>query len=214
MDYDLSAAIDLVKGGQRAKFVESVDMAVNLSLDKGMSVRGYCLLPFGSGRSVGRIAVITSSTRREEALSAGADVVGADDLIESIKGGECGFFKVIATPDMMPKLGKLGSILGPKKLMPTAKSGTVTEDFSSVIRDFKGGRVDFQSDKFGVLHSTIGRVSFDSSSLVKNCNAFIQGVFGLKPSDHKGVYFNSIYLSSTMGRSSYKLNFSDVLREK
>ena len=193
-------AFQLIKQSARAKFDETVDMAMKLGVDikKNPSVRGTVALPAGSGKTK-KVAVITKPDRVEEALSAGADVAGAGDLIEKIKGGFFGFDVLIATPDMMADVGKLGKTLGTKGLMPNPKSGTVTPEVAKAVKEFKGGKVEFKMDKGGALHMALGKVSFSLDALQQNFKAALSAINHVKPSGLKGVFIQSITVSSTMG---------------
>lgn len=199
--YNLDEAIDLVKKTAWASFEESVDMAVKLGYTpkKGQTIRGTVDLPGGTGRTV-KVAVLTSGGKQKEAEDAGADIVGADDLIEKIKNGFLGFDVLLATPDMMPKVGKLGKILGTKGLMPNPKSGTVTPEISKAVKEFKAGKIEFKADKGGVIHLLIGKVKFDKEKILQNFMKAWGAVIKSKPSAAKGnQYIKSVSLSSTMG---------------
>jgi large subunit ribosomal protein L1 len=197
--YTPAEAIALLPQTKRAKFDESVDLAVKLGVDvtKNPSIRGTVALPAGSGR-VKKVAAITKD-RVKEAEAAGAVAAGAADLIERIKGGWLGFDVLIASPDMMPELGKLGKILGTKGLMPNPKSGTVTADIGKAVKEFQGGKVEFKMDKGGVVHLGIGKVSFKAEAINHNLTAVLAQLSHVKPSGLKGVYIRSITLSTTMG---------------
>jgi large subunit ribosomal protein L1 len=197
--YAPAEAIALLPQTKRAKFDESVDLAVKLGVDvaKNPSIRGTVDLPAGSGK-VKKVAVITKD-RVKEAEAAGAVAAGAADLIERIKGGWLGFDVLIASPDMMPEVGKLGKILGTKGLMPNPKSGTVTPEIAKAVKEFQGGKVEFKMDKGGVVHLGIGKVSFKSEAINKNLTAVLAQLSHVKPSGLKGVYIKSITLSTTMG---------------
>ena len=197
--YAPAEAIALLPQTARAKFDESVDLAVKLGVDvaKNPSIRGTVALPAGSGR-VKKVAVITKD-RIKEAIASGAVAAGAADLIERIKGGWLGFDVLIASPDMMPEVGKLGKILGTKGLMPNPKSGTVTPEIAKAVKEFQGGKVEFKMDKGGVVHLGIGKVSFKSEALNHNLTAVLAQLSHVKPSGLKGVYIKSITLSTTMG---------------
>ncbi len=198
--YSPADAIALLPKTTRAKFDESVDLAVKLGVDtvKNPSIRGTVALPGGSGKTK-KVAVITRAEHAKEALDAGAVAAGAADLIEKIKGGFLGFDVLIATPDMMPEVGKLGKILGTKGLMPNPKTGTVTPDFAKAVKEFQGGKVEFRMDKGGVVHLGIGKASFKSEALHQNLQAVLSALNGAKPSGLKGVYIKSITVSTTMG---------------
>ncbi len=199
--YDLGKAISLVKERASAKFDETVEVAVNLGVDPrhaDQMVRGVCNLPNGSGRDV-RVAVFARNEKADEAREAGADVVGADDLAEEIQKGNMDFDRVIATPDMMPVVGKLGKILGPRGLMPNPKVGTVTPDVAQAVKDAKGGAVEFRVEKAGIVHAGVGKASFSDDQLSENIKAFVDAVIKAKPTGAKGTYLKRVALSSTMG---------------
>ncbi|KAF0134294.1 MAG: large subunit ribosomal protein L1 [Candidatus Saganbacteria bacterium] len=199
--YSPEEAIKLVKQTSWAKFKESVDMAIKLDVDVkkgGFSIRGFVPLPHGSGKKV-KVAVIAKADKLEEAKAAGADVMGAEDLIEKISKGFFGFDVVLATPDMMSQVGKLGKILGTKGLMPNPKSGTVTMDIKKVVTEFKSGKMEFRMDKGGVVHLLLGKVDFPEEHLVDNLKTAVTSVYKTKPSGTKGNYIKSITISSTMG---------------
>jgi len=197
------SAIKWVKEHSFAKFDESVDLSINLGVDPRKAdqiVRGTIVLPNGSGKTL-KILVFAQGEKATEAKNAGADYVGADDLIEKVSGGWLDFDICISTPDMMKNVGKLGKVLGPRKLMPNPKSGTVTMDIEKAVREIKKGRLEFRTDKFGVIHITIGRVSFEAKQLAENYSALIDAIIKAKPSAAKGKYMKSVYISSTMGPS-------------
>ncbi|HBG98838.1 MAG TPA: 50S ribosomal protein L1 [Rhodobacteraceae bacterium] len=194
-------AVRLVKANATAKFDETVEVAMNLGVDPrhaDQMVRGTVSLPNGTGKTV-RVAVFARGPKAEEATAAGADIVGAEDLMETIQGGTIAFDRCIATPDMMPIVGRLGKILGPRNLMPNPKVGTVTMDVAQAVRDAKGGQVQFRVEKAGVVHAGIGKASFDDAKLAENLRAFVDAVARAKPSGAKGTYIRQIALSSTMG---------------
>ncbi|MDJ0993466.1 MAG: 50S ribosomal protein L1 [Dinoroseobacter sp.] len=194
-------AVGLVKSNASAKFDETVEIAMNLGVDPrhaDQMVRGVVSLPNGTGKSV-RVAVFARGPKAEEAKEAGADIVGAEDLMEIVKGGTIEFDRCIATPDMMPIVGRLGKVLGPRNLMPNPKVGTVTMDVKQAVQDAKGGQVQFKVEKAGVIHAGIGKASFDEAKLVENVRAFVDAVAKAKPSGAKGAYMKKIALSSTMG---------------
>ena len=194
-------AIRLIKDNAAVRFDETVDIAVQLGIDPRHSdqmVRGTVQLPNGTGRSV-RVAVFARGEKAEEAKAAGADIVGAEDLMEKVQGGAIDFDRCIATPDMMPIVGRLGKILGPRGLMPNPKVGTVTPDVAQAIENAKGGQVEFRAEKEGVVHAGIGKVSFDVDKLVENVTSFVGAINRAKPSGVKGKYLNAVSLSSTMG---------------
>ncbi len=194
-------AVALVKGAASAKFDESVEIAVNLGVDPrhaDQMVRGVVSLPNGTGKTV-RVAVFARGPKAEEAQAAGADIVGAEDLMEQIQGGKIDFDRCIATPDMMPVVGRLGKILGPRNLMPNPKVGTVTMDVTDAVAKAKGGEVQFKVEKAGVVHAGIGKVSFDAAKLAENLRAFVDAVQKAKPSGAKGAYMQKVSIASTMG---------------
>jgi len=197
------AAIKWVKENSFAKFDESIDLSINLGVDPKKAdqiVRGTIVLPHGTGK-VSKILVFAQGEKAAEAKDAGADFVGGDELVEKVAGGWLDFDICISTPEMMKSVGKLGKVLGPRKLMPNPKSGTVTIDIAKAVSDIKRGRLEFRTDKYGVIHSTIGRVSFDLKQLAENYSALIDAVIKAKPSAAKGKYIKSIYVSTTMGPS-------------
>ena len=194
-------AIKLVKGAASAKFDETVEIALNLGVDPrhaDQMVRGVVTLPAGTGKDV-RVAVFARGPKADEAKAAGADIVGAEDLMETIQSGKIDFDRCIATPDMMPLVGRLGKILGPRNLMPNPKVGTVTMDMTAAVNAAKGGEVQFKAEKAGVVHAGIGKVSFDEDKLVQNLRAFVDAVNKAKPSGAKGTYMKKVSISSTMG---------------
>ena len=199
--YDVKAAIELVKSCASAKFDESFDVAVQLGIDPRKSdqvVRGACVLPEGTGKEV-RVAVFAQGAKAEEAKAAGADVVGFDDLAEKVKGGFMEFDVVIASPDAMRVVGRLGQILGPRGLMPNPKVGTVTPNVAQAVKNAKAGQVQFRADKAGIVHAPIGRASFDAARLETNLKALIDALNKAKPAATKGMYLKKVALSSTMG---------------
>lgn len=199
--YPLPEALKLVKDNANAKFNESIDVAINLGVDAKKSdqvVRGSLVLPKGTGK-IKRVAVFAQGDKARDALAAGADVVGFDDLAEQVKAGNINFDIAIATPDSMRVVGQLGQILGPRGLMPNPKVGTVTPDVAQAVRNAKAGQVQFRVDKGGIVHSTIGRRSFDSDKLVGNLRALIEALNKAKPATSKGVYLRKVAVSSTMG---------------
>ncbi len=199
--YGLQEAIGLVVGTARAKFDETVDAAVRLGVNPAHAdqmVRGSVVLPHGLGKTV-KVLVFAKGEKEKEARDAGADFVGSDDLIEKIKGGWLAFDKVVATPDMMGSVGKLGKILGPRGLMPNPKVGTVTFDVARAVQELKAGKVEFRVEKAGIVHSPVGKVSFGADKLSENVAALLETIVKLKPSSSKGTYLRSISLSTTMG---------------
>ncbi|SIO52471.1 LSU ribosomal protein L1P [Rhodovulum sp. ES.010] len=200
-DVTVEEAVALVKGNAKAKFDETVEIALNLGVDPrhaDQMVRGVVTLPNGTGKDV-RVAVFARGPKAEEAKEAGADIVGAEDLMETIQGGKIEFDRCIATPDMMPIVGRLGKILGPRNLMPNPKVGTVTMDVADAVKNAKGGEVQFKAEKAGVVHAGIGKASFDEGKLVENVRAFVDAVNKAKPTGAKGTYMQKVSLTSTMG---------------
>ena len=200
-DVSVEEAVALVKGNATAKFDETVEIAVQLGVDPrhaDQMVRGVVGLPNGTGKSV-RVAVFARGPKAEEAQAAGADIVGAEDLMETIQGGAIDFDRCIATPDMMPIVGRLGKVLGPRNLMPNPKVGTVTMDVKAAVENAKGGEVQFKVEKAGVVHAGVGKASFGEDKLVENVRAFMGAVLKAKPTGAKGAYVKKIALSSTMG---------------
>jgi large subunit ribosomal protein L1 len=210
--YGLEEALKLVKERAKAKFDETVEIAMNLGVDPrhaDQMVRGVCNLPNGSGRTL-RVAVFARGAKADEARAAGADVVGAEDLVEIVNGGKIDFDRCIATPDMMPLVGRLGKVLGPRGLMPNPKVGTVTMDVTTAVKASKGGSVEFRVEKAGIVHSAIGKASFSEEKLAENIKAFADAVLKAKPAGAKGTYVQRVALSSTMG-PGVKLEPSSVL---
>ncbi len=199
--YPLSEAVRMVKERASAKFDETVEISMNLGVDPrhaDQMVRGVCNLPNGSGRTL-RVAVFARGPKAEEARKAGADVVGAEDLVEIVQGGKIEFDRCIATPDMMGLVGRLGKVLGPRGLMPNPRVGTVTMDIANAVVAAKGGSVEFRVEKAGIVQSAVGKASFDADKLEGNIRAFIDAVQKAKPTGAKGTYVNRIAISSTMG---------------
>ncbi|GGB30184.1 50S ribosomal protein L1 [Allosediminivita pacifica] len=197
----IEEAVSLIKSLSGAKFDETVEIAMNLGVDPrhaDQMVRGVVGLPNGTGKTV-RVAVFARGPKAEEAQAAGADIVGAEDLMETIQGGTIEFDRCIATPDMMPIVGRLGKILGPRNLMPNPKVGTVTMDVAQAVKDAKGGQVQFKAEKAGVIHAGVGKLSFDADKLAENIRAFVSAVAAAKPAGAKGTYMKKIAISSTMG---------------
>ena len=197
----LEAAVDLIKANATAKFDETVEIAMNLGVDPrhaDQMVRGVVTLPNGTGKTV-RVAVFARGPKADEAKAAGADIVGAEDLMETIQSGKIEFDRCIATPDMMPIVGRLGKILGPRNLMPNPKVGTVTMDVAAAVESAKGGQVQFKVEKAGIIHAGVGKVSFDTAKLAENIRAFVDAVARSKPTGAKGAYLRKVSLSSTMG---------------
>ena len=196
-------AVTLLKANSKAKFDETIEIAMNLGVDPrhaDQMVRGTVNLPNGTGKTV-RVAVFARGPKAEEALAAGADIVGAEDLMEIVQSGKIDFDRCIATPDMMPVVGRLGKVLGPRNLMPNPKIGTVTMDVKEAIEAAKGGQVQFKVEKAGVIHAGVGKVSFDEAKLVENIRSFVDAVAKAKPTGSKGAYMKKIVVSSTMGPS-------------
>ena len=200
-DLTVEEAVSLVKTNATAKFDETIEIAMNLGVDTrhaDQMVRGVVGLPNGTGKTV-RVAVFARDAKADEAKAAGADIVGAEDLMQTIQGGTIEFDRCIATPDMMPIVGRLGKVLGPRNLMPNPKVGTVSMDVADAVKAAKGGEVQFKAEKGGVVHAGVGKASFDEAKLVENVRAFIGAVAKAKPSGAKGAYMKKIALSSTMG---------------
>lgn len=199
--YVVADALDILKSLPRAKFLESVDVSVNLGVDPRKSdqvVRGSTVLPNGNGKTV-RVAVFAQGANAEAATAAGADIVGFDDLAAEIKAGKMDFDVVIASPDAMRVVGQLGQILGPRGLMPNPKVGTVTPDVAGAVRNAKSGQVRYRTDKAGIIHCSVGNVDFDTDKLVGNINALVSDLMKMKPSTSKGVYLKKVSVSTTMG---------------
>jgi len=199
--YPVEEALELLKKLASAKFQESVEVAVNLGVNARKSdqnVRGSTVMPNGTGKSV-RVAVFTQGENADKATAAGADIVGLNDLAEQVQAGEINFDVVVATPDAMPVVGRLGQILGPKGLMPNPKTGTVTADVETAVRNAKAGQVQYRTDKAGIIHCAIGKTDFENKALVENLNALIADLRKAKPANAKGVYFKKVSLSTTMG---------------
>ena len=200
-DLSVEEAVDLLKANATAKFDESIEIAMCLGVDTrhaDQMVRGTVNLPNGTGKTV-RVAVFARGAKADEAKEAGADVVGAEDLMETVQGGTIDFDRCIATPDMMPVVGRLGKVLGPRNLMPNPKVGTVTMDVKEAVAAAKGGQVQFKAEKAGVVHAGIGKASFGKEQLVENLRAFVEAVQKAKPTGAKGAYMKKISVSSTMG---------------
>lgn len=199
--YDLTSAIAMVKERAIAKFDETIEVAMNLGVDPrhaDQMVRGVVNLPNGTGRTV-RVAVFARGDKAEEAKAAGADIVGAEDLFEIVNGGKIDFDRCIATPDMMPLVGRLGKVLGPRGMMPNPKVGTVTADVTAAVKASKGGAVEFRVEKAGIIHAGVGKASFDAKALEENIKAFADAVTKAKPAGSKGEYVKRVAISSTMG---------------
>jgi large subunit ribosomal protein L1 len=199
--HPVDAAVKLVKANATSKFDESVEISVNLGVDPrhaDQQVRGVVSLPSGTGRDV-RVAVIAKDAKAAEATAAGADIVGAEDLVERIQGGFMDFDRVIATPDMMALVGRLGKVLGPRGLMPNPRVGTVTPNVGQAVKDAKGGAIEFRTEKTGIIHAGIGKASFTDDQLLANVKALVDALVKAKPTGAKGIYIKKISLSSTMG---------------
>ena len=199
--YSLDEAVKVIKERASAKFDETVEVAMNLGVDPrhaDQMVRGVVNLPNGTGRSV-RVAVFAKGDKADEARAAGADVVGAEDLVETVQKGEINFDRCIATPDMMPLVGRLGKVLGPRGLMPNPKVGTVTADVAAAVKASKGGAVEFRVEKAGIVHAGVGKVSFDDKAIAENVRAFADAVIKAKPTGAKGNYLKRVSITSTMG---------------
>ncbi|MDR1031667.1 MAG: 50S ribosomal protein L1 [Holosporales bacterium] len=199
--YSLSEAIAVLKKGAPCKFDETVDIAVNLNIDPRkteQNIRGMITMPNGTGKSV-RVAVFAKGPKADEAKAAGADLIGADDLAESVSGGKIDFDVCIATPDMMGVVGKLGKLLGPKGLMPNPKLGTVTQDVATAVKSAKGGQVEYKLEKAGIIHAGICKLSFDATAIEGNIKAFLGAVLKAKPTGVKGSYLKRVSVSTTMG---------------
>jgi large subunit ribosomal protein L1 len=201
MEYSLDEAVKLLKQNATSKFDETVEIAMNLGVDPrhaDQMVRGVVNLPSGSGRSV-RVAVFSKGDKADEAKKAGADIVGAEELAEEVQKGKIDFDRCIATPDMMPLVGRLGKVLGPRNLMPNPKVGTVTADVTEAVKGAKGGAVEFRVEKEGIIHAGVGKASFTEDALIANIKAFTDAVSKAKPTGVKGTYVKRIAISSTMG---------------
>jgi large subunit ribosomal protein L1 len=199
--YPIQDAVKLIKERAKAKFDETIEISMNLGVDPrhaDQMVRGVCNLPNGSGRTV-RVAVFARGAKADEAKAAGADIVGAEELFEAVNGGTIDFDRCIATPDLMPLVGRLGKVLGPRGLMPNPKVGTVTMDVKGAVEAAKGGAVEFRVEKAGIVHAGIGKASFDEGKLVENIKAFADAVAKAKPTGAKGTYIQRVAISSTMG---------------
>lgn len=200
-EYTITEAIALLKEKSKVKFVETLDCAIRLGVDPrhaDQMIRGTVSLPYGTGKTV-RVLVIAKGAKIQEALDAGADHAGFEDYLEKIKGGWADVDVVIATPDSMAELGKLGKVLGPKGLMPNPKSGTVTMDVAKAVKEVKAGKIEFRVEKTGIVHTAVGKLNFETNQLVENTKAFLNTIIKMKPSTAKGQYVKSLYLSSTMG---------------
>ncbi|MEE9272950.1 MAG: 50S ribosomal protein L1 [Robiginitomaculum sp.] len=199
--YTVKDAVGIVKKNAKAKFDETVELAINLGVDPrhaDQMVRGVCNLPNGTGRTA-RVAVFAKDAKAEEAKKAGADIVGAEDLMKMVQDGQMDFDKVIATPDMMPIVGRLGQILGPKGMMPNPKVGTVTMDVAKAVGNAKGGAAEFRVEKTGIVHAGVGKASFTETALAENISAFLRAIMKAKPTGAKGTFMKRVTVSSTMG---------------
>ncbi|PKL19258.1 MAG: 50S ribosomal protein L1 [Spirochaetae bacterium HGW-Spirochaetae-5] len=208
--YTVEEAVKMMKDLKTAKFDESIDMSIKIVHKSMQNVRGSAVLPAGTGKTK-KVLVICKGDKQKEALEAGADHVGAEDVIEKIKEGWLDFQAVVATPDMMKEVGKLGAVLGRKGLMPKPKSGTVTDNVKEIIKELKGGRIEYRADKTGVVHVLLGKVSFADEAIIDNIKAFFVQLMKDKPSDAKGNYVKSIHISSTMG-PGIKINHKGIER--
>lgn len=208
--YGLDEAVSLMKENAYASFDETIEMSVKVVHKSYQNIRGSAVLPNGTGKEV-KVLVICKGDKQKEATEAGADYVGAEDIIEKIKEGWIDFQAVVATPDMMKEVGKLGPILGRKGLMPKPKAGTVTEDVKGVVKELKGGRVEYRADKTGVIHMGVGKKNFDDGSLMENIKTFYNQIVKDKPSDAKGNYIRSVHICSTMG-PGIKINHKGIER--
>ncbi len=210
--YELETAVKMVKERATAKFDETVEVAMNLGVDPrhaDQMVRGVVALPNGTGRTV-RVAVFAKGDKADEARAAGADIVGAEELAEAIQKGELNFDRCIATPDMMPLVGRLGKVLGPRGLMPNPRVGTVTPDVTKAVKDAKGGSVEFRVEKAGIVHAGVGKASFSDAQLTENIRAFTSAVLKAKPTGAKGPFVKKVAITSTMG-SGVRLDLASVL---
>ena len=209
--YAVAEAVKILKDRAKAKFDETIEVAVNLGVDPkhaDQMVRGVCNLPNGSGRTA-RVAVFAKGAKAEEAKAAGADIVGAEDLVEIVSKGTINFDRCIATPDMMGLVGRLGKVLGPRGLMPNPRVGTVTMDVTTAVKGAKGGSVEFRVEKAGIVHAGVGKASFSEEALVQNIKAFVDAVVKAKPTGSKGTYLKKVSVSSTMG-PGLKLDMATV----
>jgi large subunit ribosomal protein L1 len=209
--YTVDEAVKMIKGFAKAKFDETIELSLNLGVDPrhaDQNVRGVVALPHGTGKSM-RVAVFAKGDKADAAKKAGADLVGGDDLAEKIQGGEMNFDRVIATPDMMGVVGKLGKVLGPRGLMPNPKLGTVTPDVETAVKNAKAGEVQFRAEKAGIVHAGVGKASFTEQQISENVKAFLSAIVKAKPSGAKGTYLKKISLSSTMG-PGVKLTVSEA----
>ena len=206
--YNLEDAIKMMKELKFAKFDETVDLSIKIVHKSFQNIRGSVVLPAGTGKEK-KVLVICKGDKQNEAKEAGADFVGAEEIVEKIRGGWIEYDAVVATPDMMKLVGTLGPVLGRKGLMPKPKSGTVTEDIKGIVKELKGGRIEYRADKTGVIHSMVGKVSFESQSIADNIRAFYSQLMRDKPAEAKGNYIKSVHISSTMG-PGIKINFKGI----
>jgi len=209
-EYSITDAVNIIKQNSKVKFVETLDCAIRLGVDPrhaDQMVRGTVSLPYGTGKQV-RVLVITK-TLAKEALDAGADHAGFEEYLEKIKGGWADIDVIVATPDVMGDLGKLGKVLGPKGLMPNPKSGTVTQDVVKAVKEVKAGKIEFRVEKAGIVHTSLGKLNFDADKLVENTRTFFNTIVKLKPASAKGQYIKSVFLSSTMG-PGLKINKDEI----
>ena len=200
-EYSVEEAVKLLKGSSKVKFAETLDCAIRLGVDPKHAeqmVRGTVSLPNGTGKEV-KVLVIAKGSKVQEALDAGADFAGFEEYLEKIKGGWADIDVIIASPDSMSELGKLGKVLGPKGLMPNPKSGTVSQDVANAVKEIKAGKIEFRVDKTGIVHTSLGKLNFEADKLVENTRAFINTIIKMKPASAKGQYVKSLFLSSTMG---------------
>jgi len=210
--YPLPDAVKLIKERAKAKFDETIEIAMNLGIDprhSDQNVRGVVQLPNGTGKTM-KVAVFARGDKAKEAERAGADIIGAEDLVEKVQGGTIDFDRCIATPDMMALVGRLGKVLGPRGLMPNPKLGTVTADVAAAVKAAKGGQVEFRAEKAGIIHAGIGKASFSEDALLENVKAFVGAINRAKPSGAKGTYLKKVSLSSTMG-PGVKLDIGSLL---
>jgi len=208
--HPVNDAIKTMRQLKFASFDESIDLSIKLVYKSFQNIRGSANLPAGNGKEK-KVLVICKGDKQQEAKDAGADYVGGDEIVEKILGGWIDYQAVVATPDMMKQVGKLGPVLGRKGLMPKPKSGTVTEDIKGIVKELKGGRVEYRADKTGVIHINIGKLSFNDSDIVENLKSFYNQIVKDKPSDAKGNYIKSVYISSTMG-PGIKINHKEIER--
>ena len=206
--YPLADSIKLLKEASYAKFDQTVEMSINLNILQKHTVRDTVVLPFGTGKKV-RVLVFAKADKAKEAQDSGADFVGEDDLVEKIKGGWFDFDVAVATPDMMKSVGKIGQLLGKRGLMPNPKTGTVTNDIKKTVGELKKGRIEFRADKTGIIHLGIGKMSMEDSALVENIKALYEGILHKRPSDLKGEYIKSVYVSATMS-PGIKIDYKQI----